>query len=131
MPHYNPNNVINTGAKYDPNAANSGMGAASSGGSSPSFTNGMGMKAQQQLSSSAANWTGSASGSGAGSSCSAGSGTGSGTGTGSQGSGSSGILKPKGVVSYFIVCAMYSNYIENPRSFIFYSSRSLIANTCE
>ena len=105
MPHYNPNNVINTGAKYDPNAANSGMGAASSGGSSPSFTNGMGMKAQQQLSSSAANWTGSASGSGAGSSGSAGS------GTGSQGSGSSGILKPKGVVSYFIGCAMYSNYI--------------------
>lgn len=87
MPHYDPNNVIKTGAKYDPNTANSGMGAASSGGSSPSFTNGMGMKAQQQLSPGAANWTGSASGPGSSSS------------TGSQGSGSSGILRQNGDAS--------------------------------
>ena len=87
MPHYDPNNVINTGGKYDPNAANSGMGAASSGGSSPSFTNGMGMNAQQQLSPGASNWTGSASGSGGGAPGAASS------GTGSQSSASAGILE--------------------------------------
>ena len=58
MPHYDPNNVINTGAKYDPNAANSGMGAAS-GGSAPSFANGMGLNAHQQVPPGAANWAGS------------------------------------------------------------------------
>ncbi|XP_052272341.1 hornerin-like isoform X2 [Dreissena polymorpha] len=47
MPSYDPNNAVNTGAKYDPNAANSGMGG--SGGASPSFSNGMGMNASQQM----------------------------------------------------------------------------------
>ena len=89
QPHYDPNNVINTGAKYDPNAANSGMGA-SSGGSSPSFANGMGMNAQQQLPPGTAAFGSSGSSSGSSGSGPSSSGSGSGSGSSPSGTGQTG-----------------------------------------